>query len=131
MRDNFRDGIDKRQLLKFIGLLHQAGLPENTITIYASLLLAEMEPLLKDIIQEAIQEFQTQQSHDSSRPLLSVKCVAQRLAVSVRTVESLIALGEIKPIWIGGQRRFHEDTLEIFIRSNNCSSKGDSRNEIK
>lgn len=50
-------------------------------------------------------------------PLLSVEGVARRLSVSVRTVESLIAEGEIAPVWVRGQRRFTVEAVDAFIRS--------------
>lgn len=48
--------------------------------------------------------------------LIDVKGVAEALGVSVRLTERLIADGEIRPIWIGGVRRFSRETIEAYIR---------------
>ena len=53
-----------------------------------------------------------------SEPLLDVGAVARRLNVSKRTVETLIAEGELTPIWVRGQRRFTTDAIDSYIRSN-------------
>jgi len=51
--------------------------------------------------------------------LLTVREVSEQLAVSVRTVETLIESGELLPIWIRGTRRFDPRTVDAFVRS--CS----------
>lgn len=50
-------------------------------------------------------------------PLLTVKDLARTLNVSARTVESLIAAGKIRPLWVAGQRRFHPDAINAYLRS--------------
>jgi len=55
-------------------------------------------------------------SHSWPKPLLSVNNLAKTLNVSKRTVEKIIADGEIRPIWIRGQRRFHPETVDAYIR---------------
>jgi len=57
------------------------------------------------------------QEHSALRPLMSVKDVARTLDVSPRTVETLVADGELRPLWIKGQRRFHPDTIDAYIRA--------------
>ena len=49
--------------------------------------------------------------------LVTVKDVAKALAVSVRSVEELIASRELTPIWIRGARRFDPRAIQAFIRS--------------
>ena len=52
-------------------------------------------------------------------PLLDLKGAAARLAVSERTVETLVALGELPVIRIGagrGVRRFEPAALDALIR---------------
>ena len=49
-------------------------------------------------------------------PLLDVGGVARRLSVSVRTVEKIIASGDLAPIWVEGSRRFDRDAVEAYIR---------------
>ena len=49
-------------------------------------------------------------------PLLDVGGVARRLSVSVRTVEKIIASGDLAPIWVEGSRRFEREAVEAYIR---------------
>ena len=49
-------------------------------------------------------------------PLLDVGGVARRLSVSVRTVEKIIASGDLAPIWVEGSRRFDREAVEAYIR---------------
>ena len=54
-------------------------------------------------------------------PLLDIKAAAARLNVSTRTVEALVADGEIPVVRIGtgrGSRRFDPAAVEAFIRRN-------------
>jgi len=48
--------------------------------------------------------------------LLDIHAVARRLRVSKRTVETLIADGEISPLWVRGQRRFTSEAVEAYLR---------------
>jgi|GEM_PF-5011931 len=73
---------------------------------------------LESLIRETVRaENETLLSrHSGLKPLLSIKDVAKTLNCSVRTVETCIAEGAIKPLWIKGQRRFHPDTIAAYIR---------------
>ncbi|MBT8402097.1 MAG: helix-turn-helix domain-containing protein [Rhodothermia bacterium] len=51
------------------------------------------------------------------RQLMSVADVAKTLAVSVRTVETIIRNGELRPLWVRGQRRFHPDSIDAYLRT--------------
>lgn len=68
---------------------------------------------------EAIQDLRLQREDDSVEDLpdalWTVKQVAARLGVSTRTVKTLIALGDLRPIWIGGSRRFDPQAIEAYI----------------
>lgn len=58
------------------------------------------------------------------RALLDLAGAAARLNVSQRTVESLVAVGELRVVRIGlgrGVRRFDPATLDAFIRRNTRS----------
>ena len=48
--------------------------------------------------------------------LLTIKEVARRLNVSERSVERLIAAGQIVPLWIGESRRFAPEAIDAFLR---------------
>lgn len=56
------------------------------------------------------------QSYQSIKPLMSVDDVAKTLGVSPRTVEKIIQSGKIDPLWVGGQRRFHPDAIDAYLR---------------
>lgn len=51
-------------------------------------------------------------------PLLTIQDVARKLSVSVRTVENLIAGGDLEPIWIRRSRRFTSSQLRHFVKHN-------------
>lgn len=51
------------------------------------------------------------------KPLLTVKDVSRTLKISERTVETLIGAGKLRPLWVGGQRRFHPDTITDYLRT--------------
>ncbi len=51
------------------------------------------------------------------RPLLDKKAVARLLAVSVRTVETIVAEGGLTPIKVRGQLRFTPEGVDAYIRS--------------
>ena len=63
------------------------------------------------------QNEQLLQRHTTLKPLLSVKDVARTLQVSERTVETLIGVGHLRPLWVQGQRRFHPDAVDAYLRS--------------
>jgi len=76
---------------------------------------ADLLRQLTEIIE--IQNERLLQQHGALKPLMTVKDVARTLAVSERTVETLIAAGKLRPLWIKGQRRFHPDAVEAYLRS--------------
>lgn len=49
-------------------------------------------------------------------PLYDIKAVARKLAISVRTVETLVAEGRIVPVAVRGQRRFTPESVDAYIR---------------
>jgi len=49
--------------------------------------------------------------------LFSVAQVADMFGVSVRTIESLIADGELVPIYIRSVRRISKESIEAYIRA--------------
>jgi excisionase family DNA binding protein len=73
-----------------------------------------MEAAIGQAVEERIQQFSSQ---SPLLPLWTVKEVASYLNVSKRTVEHLIADGEIAPIWIRGQRRFDRETIKAYAHA--------------
>lgn len=55
--------------------------------------------------------------HREMKCLMSIDDVAEVLDVSRRTTEDIVATGELDPIWIRGQRRFHPDAVEAYVRN--------------
>jgi|SRR5690625_300955 len=47
--------------------------------------------------------------------LLSMEDVAAMLQVSIRTLDTIVALGEIRVIWVRGQRRFTRKAIEAYV----------------
>ena len=47
--------------------------------------------------------------------LWSVDDVALYLGVSRRTVETLIADGQLRPLWVGGSRRFTKEAIRAYL----------------
>lgn len=70
-----------------------------------------MEAAIDQAVEERVQQLASQ---SPLPPLWTVKEVASYLNISKRTVEHLIADGEIAPIWIRGQRRFDRETIKAY-----------------
>lgn len=51
------------------------------------------------------------------RPLLTLSDLARTLRLSERTTENRIKDGDIRPLWVGGVRRFHPDAVDAYLRS--------------
>ena len=80
---------------------------EARLAHFGETLLARLQALNEQLLQE----------HHALKPLLSVKDVARTLAVSERTVEALIQRGRLRPLWVKGQRRFHPDAVDAYLRA--------------
>ncbi|CAN0595678.1 unnamed protein product [Laminaria digitata] len=95
--------------------------------VLAQKVVSLLQPALHEHISQAIdhQNRQLLEEHRTMKPLLCVGDVARTLQVSMRTVETLIAGGKLRPLWIRGVRRFHPDTVSAYLRS--CEKKRSSR----
>lgn len=78
-------------------------------------LRADLRRELSEIIEE--QNERLLKKHTALKPLMSVKDVARTLGVSERTLETIIGSGKLQPLWIKGQRRFHPDAVDAFMRA--------------
>ncbi|GAB5520380.1 MAG: hypothetical protein RhofKO_26310 [Rhodothermales bacterium] len=58
-----------------------------------------------------------QPSNNTPLCLLDLKGVAHWLSVSQRTVEKLVASGELRPIRIRRSRRFDRSTIDAYLRA--------------
>jgi excisionase family DNA binding protein len=63
-------------------------------------------------------ELGTLRTADQSNTLLTKAEAADQLNVSERTVDTLIACGDLQPVRIRGCVRIHPKTLRAFIRRN-------------
>jgi excisionase family DNA binding protein len=88
---------------------------QELLADFRTQLLAEVQEVVTDAVRDALD------ARQHAPPLLTVEQVAERLNVSVRTVESLIADGELVPLRIRGARRFTDQTIDAFLRS--CAGK--------
>ncbi|WP_158225270.1 helix-turn-helix domain-containing protein [Rubrivirga sp. SAORIC476] len=82
--------------------------------------LADLEALFRRAVREELAAARDRPSIGEP-PLYDLAGAAARLNVSERTVESLVATGEIPVVRIGtgrGVRRFEPSALQAFIRRN-------------
>ena len=87
-------------------------------------LAAQIETFRRELAEIVeVQNGQLLRRYAALKPLMHVKDVARTLGVSERTVETLIATGNLQPLWIKGQRRFHPGAVDAFI----CASERKSR----
>jgi len=70
-----------------------------------------------DHLEEVVTSSTEHENGVGASDLLDVKAVARRLNISVRTVESLIAEGQLKPLRIGRKRLFTSEAVETYLRS--------------
>ena len=89
-------------------------------------LVAFRDHLTEHVVEQvrALNE-QLLREYSAMKPLLDVADVARTLGVSPRTVEKLIGLGKLKPLWVKGQRRFHPDAVTAYLRT--CEKQPRSR----
>lgn len=74
-----------------------------------------MEQILREIRQIVREEIERSRALAEPR-FYTIDEVASVLRVSTRTVENLIASGEMPPpVRVGRQRRWHSETLEAFV----------------
>jgi excisionase family DNA binding protein len=69
-------------------------------------------------IQKDIQSLQDAPDDAPANRLLSREEAADRLRISVRTLDDMEAAGEIQPVRIRGRVLYHPEALEAFIRRN-------------
>lgn len=74
---------------------------------------------VKTVIESALDNIASQigAANPEFRSLLTPKEVSQMLRISQRTLEKLIGTNKLRPIWVEGQRRFHPDTVNAYLRS--------------
>ncbi|MEL7167905.1 MAG: helix-turn-helix domain-containing protein [Bacteroidota bacterium] len=63
--------------------------------------------------------------------LLTLRQVAERLQVSERTVERIVASGKLRPLWIERQRRFTTAAVDAYLRDVAKSSKPSTKRKTK
>ena len=118
-------GIDSRKNKTFRSSARQdrsatpPRLPIELLEARLETLKAELREELAEIIR--VQNELLLKQHASMKPLLSVDDLAKTLNVSLRTVETLIKSGQILPLWIKGQRRFHPDAVNAYLHA--CGRK--------
>ena len=79
--------------------------------------LDALRKMLASTVREAVRlELNTLEEKIRSEALLTKTKTADQLNVSERTVDTLIASGELQPVRIRGCVRVHPKTLQAFIR---------------
>lgn len=89
--------------------LSRAALAELAETLGRHV-VSDLEERLQDLLAERL-------SQPGPPPLLDVSDVAERLKVSARTVERIVNSGQLRPIWIEGQRRFTLAAVEAYLKA--------------
>ena len=100
-------------------LQHGAGLPPDILAAKLDAFRADLTEQIIEVVRSLNE--QLFKEYAALKPLMRVQDVAKTLGVSSRTVETLIAQGKLRPLWIKGQRRFHTDAIEAYLRS--CEKK--------
>ena len=95
--------------------------------------LAAFRDHLTEHVVEQVRALNEQllREHTALKPLLDVADVAKTLGVSRRTVENLIGQGKLRPLWIRGQRRFHPDTVDAYVRTCEQKPRPRKRREVR
>ena len=96
-------------------LTHSIALPEEVLEARLSAFKTELGDHLTDVVRSLYGHLL--QEHRALTPLMTLADVARTLEGSPRTVEKLIEKGQLKPLWIKGQRRFHPDAVTDYIRT--------------
>lgn len=86
----------------------------DVIKALASELEGPLTEALSNIVRDHLATVLARPSRPE--PLLTVGEVADRLAVSKRTVETMIAEGELKPVRVRGARRFERTAIDAYVR---------------
>ena len=80
---------------------------------FAEAVFEHLRPLVREEIRRAVEEA------GGTRPLLGLDDVAAVLQCSKRTVQRLIARGELASVRVGAKRaRVHPDALDDYVRAN-------------
>ena len=76
--------------------------------------LESAERAIRRAVREAVQPFA-----DFAGPALTTEAAARYLGISVRSLETLVSIGKIKPTRpTPGCRRFLRETLDVHLRAN-------------
>lgn len=78
--------------------------------------LALAEEIAERVVDRLLSDLRDAKWPDKPH-LKDISDVARHLQVSPRTVETLVAEGQLAPIWIRGQRRFTEEALDAYLRN--------------
>jgi len=89
-------------------------LPDSLLPTWLFLAAWIMLTLIEAFREESQKLLEEQKQMEA---LLSIDEVADILGVSKRTVEDIVASERLKPIWVKGQRRFHPDTVDAYLRN--------------
>jgi excisionase family DNA binding protein len=82
--------------------------------VTAPILEASLLAAIRQVVAEAVAARPVEAP--ASPPLLTKSDMARYLHVSVRTIDTLVAEGELVPIHIRSARRFTKDAVDRYIR---------------
>lgn len=88
----------------------------------------DLSPALRSAIADAVEAGVRRALTSAPRShLLTTREVADRLGVSARTLQRIVSGGGLRPVKVGGQNRFHPDTVDAYVRSQVKRSRGGVR----
>jgi excisionase family DNA binding protein len=79
-------------------------------------LTPDLRQAIADVVGVAVREALSERGGSQRTDLLDASTAAQRLGVSLRTLDRIVASGELRPVRIGRRRFFHVETVDAFIR---------------
>lgn len=86
-------------------------------SVSASLDYDQLAESLRTVLQPLVDELTEARSVPILKPLLTKRDVADYLSVNVRTIDLLVSEGELIPIRVRSVRRFSQDAVERYLRS--------------
>ncbi len=80
-------------------------------------LTPDLRRAIADVVGEAVREALrgSSETPDATK-LLDSRTAADQLNVSLRTLDRIVASGDLRPVRIGRRRFFHVETVDAFVR---------------
>lgn len=80
-----------------------------------SALSEELQSFIAGLIEEHLEDLRKEWATEP--PLWTPEQVCDYLGIGMRTLSKIIEAGELRPVWIRGQRRFEKSAVDSYVRS--------------